>query len=651
MSRRNDVIALLVIILIGLALRLSTWNSVFTPNGILFDGPDAYYHLHRAAETVPRWPLVPQVDPFLNAPAGGVISWPPLFDAFLATLALPFHDSRAALEIIGALLPPILGVFQILMLFSLVRRIVSTRAGLAAAAVAAVLPAVVRYTMVGVLDHDPFFELSILVALSGIARAAAETRVHARGIFEVIAGCTVAVLCWGGSVLGLIWIGVISAAVAVSDRNRRNAVAATLSIGAAVAALLVLPFVLRSAWIGIAPFTFEGLSLLHETALVGLAFFGAVLTLKPRTQNPEPRTERQGGSGFWVLGSGLHIAIALVSLVALLYLLPKSVATFTSGARYAAGDSPILELVAEGRPLLFLLGPFDLKPLLIRLGLLPIIALILIPRWIARPETRLPGLFVGAWVAMTLPLALLHSRFSFSAAIALSAFAGIAFDDLLQRETRRRATAWAAALLILLPCIAAYVPIPGWDSQNFFRRTNPILTFEMQPIASALRQREPGNVLSPWFLGHWIVWMGQRPVVISPMLSVGQSEFQEGMRFFFLEDDDEAMRALRTFQVRYLMVTPELNSIEPRARVSGIDPGRYLKTHPETGERLVDLRAYMKTIAARLTFWDAQPRTAFGETYEGLPQLREVLRSRRTVEGPFGPVPLVRVYEVNPMAR
>jgi len=560
----------------------------------------------------------------------------------LATLALPFGHTRAALEVIGALLPPVLGALQILMLYSLVRRIASARAGLAAAAVAAVLPAVVRYTMVGVLDHDPFFELSVLVALTGIARAAAEEHTGARGIIEVIAGCTLAVLCWGGSVLGLIWIGVIAAAVALSDRDRRNAIGATLSIGAAVTALLVLPFVLRSAWLEIAPFTFEGLSLLHETALVGLAFFGSALTLKPRTQNPEPRSSLRDR----LLGSGFQTAIAVASAAALLYLLPKSIATFTSGARYAAGDSPILELVSEGRPLLFLVGPFDLKPLLIRLGLLPIIALILIPRWIARPETRMPGLFVGASAAMTLPLALLHSRFSFSAAIALSAFAGIAFDEILQRETGRRATAWAAALLILLPCIAAYVPIPGWDSQNFFRRTNPILTFEMKPLASALREREAGNVLSPWFLGHWIVWMSQKPVVISPMLSVGQSEFQEGMRFFFLEDEDEAMRTLRKFQVRYLVVTPELNSIEPRARVSGADPDRYLKPNPEMGEPLLDLRAYMKTIAGRLTFWDTHPRTAFGESYEGLPNFREVIRSRRMIDGPFGPVPLVRIYEV-----
>jgi hypothetical protein len=108
------------------------------------------------------------------------------------------------------------------------------------------------------------------------------------------------------------------------------------------------------------------------------------------------------------------------------------------------------------------------------------------------------------------------------------------------------------------------------------------------------------------------------------MLSVGQSEFTEGMRWFFIEDEAAARRALDVWQVRYVVVTPEMDSIARRARVAGIDPRRYN-----------DLNAYLRTIEARLTFL-ARPPAGY----------REIARSRTWTGGPFGPVPRLRVYEV-----
>src|SRR5690349_20695573 len=90
---------LIGVIAIGFALRLSVWPRIFAGGHVYLDGPDAYYHLRRAAMTLENWPIVPGVDPMINYPAGGVISWPPLFDALLATLALPFRTDRA-LEVI-----------------------------------------------------------------------------------------------------------------------------------------------------------------------------------------------------------------------------------------------------------------------------------------------------------------------------------------------------------------------------------------------------------------------------------------------------------------------------------------------------------------------------------------------------------------------
>jgi hypothetical protein len=134
----------------------------------------------------------------------------------------------------------------------------------------------------------------------------------------------------------------------------------------------------------------------------------------------------------------------------------------------------------------------------------------------------------------------------------------------------------------------------------------------MDRICTMLRGAPPGAVMAPWQFGHWIVWIAKKPVVIGPMLSVGQSEFAEGLRFFFLEDENAGRAFLRSLGVRYVMVTPELDTIAARARVAGLDPNRYR-----------DPRVYGRTIGARLTF------TA------GVPGFREVIRS-----------PYVRVFEV-----
>jgi hypothetical protein len=240
--------------------------------------------------------------------------------------------------------------------------------------------------------------------------------------------------------------------------------------------------------------------------------------------------------------------------------------------------------------------------MLIRFGLLPIVAIVVVP-WLFKRERTRDVLFVAPWVAITLALAFLHSRFSFDAGMALAAFAGIAFDQIKP----------AFLAIAMLPILPAYIPFPGLESFNFYLRPNALRDYEMDRICDWLRARPSGAVLAPWSFGHWIVWLGKKPVVIGPMLSVGQSEFAAGLRWFFIEDPAEAQRFLASHGVRYIIITPELDSITARARVAGLDPGRYR-----------DPRVYARTAGARLTFFG--PFNGF----------REVLRT-----------PFVRVYEVS----
>src|SRR5581483_6684694 len=341
---------LIGVIAIGFALRLSVWPRVFANGHVYLDGPDGYYHLRRAAMTLEHWPLVPSVDPMINYPAGGVISWPPLFDGLLATLALPFRTDRA-LEVIGAFLPPLLGALQLIVLYMLVHSLRGRRAALVAVVVAAILPSVVRYTLLGNLDHDPFFTLCLLLALLGLAR---------ENIALVAVGFACGILGWTGAVVGV----VIVTAVALAIRKREAARA--LGAGATIAAAVVVPFVIASPWRGA---SFEGLSWLHVGVLAVAGFLGS-----------------------WMAGMR---RLAIVNAVAALALAPICAAPFFRGAAYAAGDAPILAMVAEAQPLLRLFGRFDVMPILIRFVLLPVLFVAMIAR-----KWR-EFLFVGPWVAIT----------------------------------------------------------------------------------------------------------------------------------------------------------------------------------------------------------------------------------------------------------
>lgn len=573
MQRARARLILLAVLALGLGARLSVWPRVFSDGSVVIDGPDGYYHLHRAAMTVRQWPRVPQFDPAINVPAGGRISWPPLFDGLLATLAVPW-PSDAALERIGAFLPPLLGIAQLAVLYALVLRLRSRRAALIATAIAAVLPAAVRYTLLGALDHDPFFTLCLLVSLLGLAREKAPL---------VAVGLAAGILGWTGAIVQ------VAIATLIVLAGRSEGASRALAIGATCAAAVVVPFVVMSPWRGA---TFEGLSWLHIAALAGAGLAGAALAR--------------------------HRTLLILNGAALVVLLPMSIRPLLGGVRYAAADAPILSLVAEAQPLLRLLGAFDLWPMLIRLGFLPLVALIVIPcAFIRRRDHAL--LFVAPWAVVTLTLALLHARFSFDAAIALSALAGITFDGLKAVHPA------FAAFVALLPVIPAYVPLPRLVAFNFYRRENALRDYEMDRICGWLRTQPAGAVLAPWHFGHWIVWIAKKPVVIGPMLSVGQSEFAGGLRFFFIDDEKIAREFLQTHRVRYLMVTPELDTIAVRARVAGIDPSPYR-----------DPAVYMRSVAARLTF--SGPLAGY----------REVLRSSAYVRTPFGVVPLIRIYEVLP---
>lgn len=490
---------------------------------MLIDGPDGYYHLRRALLILAHWPGVPQRDVFLGPPAGGLIAWPPLFDLTLAALAKVYPAPlEAALEAVGARLPVLFGVAQVLLVAALARRLGGSQAAIAAAFLAAVLPAAVRFTLLGALDHDPAVEALALVVLLALARVlpgaegegsasgpAGKRRVAAAVLLAAF-GLAALPLTWSGSELhlGLVGLALVGAVVAGGWVGAATA-GAVLVCGSLAAAAVVAPFAATSAWSSLDAASFAGLSWLHVATLAALGAGGAVVALAGRAALSA--SERR-----IALAAGALAALGLVAL------LPRMLAPLAAGLSFVGGDDPFLAAVAESRPLLFLFGPFDPRPALVRLSALPLLLPpLLLARWRPRRDARL-GLLV-AWLAVALTLALLQARYSHAAAMAVAVAGGAAWQT--ARSRRERALLVAA----LLPCLPAFLPVPGFGGLRLYGRPNDVVTSGMAEVTAYLAAAAPppaawsdpraeadGAVLAPWSYGHWIHWRARRPTIANP---------------------------------------------------------------------------------------------------------------------------------------
>ena len=157
--RRRAAVALAAIALLALAfgLRLARGGERLAGPLVRVSDPDATYHLRRAERIRDGFPTLALFDPFLNAPAGAVVPWPPLWDLALAAAlrVAPSDEATGAVRAGVAALPPLVAALAALAVFALARRLWPERLdlALAAAAIGALVPADRPWTGFGRLDH------------------------------------------------------------------------------------------------------------------------------------------------------------------------------------------------------------------------------------------------------------------------------------------------------------------------------------------------------------------------------------------------------------------------------------------------------------------------------------------------------------------
>src|SRR5690606_21714174 len=122
---------------------------------IQFFSYDSFYHMRRIFYTTENFPHTLWFDSYLNHPFGLEITWPPLFDQIVTAVALLLGGLPRGAEIAGAIIPPILGSFTILLVYLLAKKLFGTRVAFLSAFLLAIDTKHIGRTHFGLPDHDP----------------------------------------------------------------------------------------------------------------------------------------------------------------------------------------------------------------------------------------------------------------------------------------------------------------------------------------------------------------------------------------------------------------------------------------------------------------------------------------------------------------
>ncbi|OGO39925.1 MAG: hypothetical protein A2147_08560 [Chloroflexi bacterium RBG_16_57_8] len=142
------ITAVVLLVFFGVALWLRVglpYDKVFTPDGIVFTGNDAYYHMRLVEILVNNFPRFPGVDPYLQYP-GAFNLIPSFFQWLLGTIVwiVGFGSPSAhTLDLVGAYFPAVLGSLAVVPVYFIAKALWGRHgrwAGLVAAALIAVMP-------------------------------------------------------------------------------------------------------------------------------------------------------------------------------------------------------------------------------------------------------------------------------------------------------------------------------------------------------------------------------------------------------------------------------------------------------------------------------------------------------------------------------
>jgi len=574
---------LLAIALAALALRVVfLFDTVFRDTYVNFQDNDAWYHMRLIDNLVRNFPRPMLVDPYIG-PEAQPVAVAPLFDVIVAAVAWVVGLGRPSphtIDVVGAVVPPVLGALVVLPVYGIGARLFGRVAGLLAAALVAVAPGhFLARSVLGYTDHhvaEALFSATAVLMLVVAVRQAERAR-----RLRLAAGAGVALaayfLTWTGAALLVFVVCAWAVAQYILDALHRRGddrIAWVTLPALALATMLVL--LLQSRAMGR-----YGTQL--AALLGGLALIGALEAL--RRAVARARLPRLAYPMVVLAVAGLGALAFAWRAPALAQTILLDLARFTPGA---TGFT-----VSEVRPLLVMTGRLAWQTPLEVFGTPFVIGLVtlLFLAWRAAMDDEPALTLVVVWSAVIVAATLGQNRFGYYLVINLALLTGYATARALawawaspvtrapSRQARRRQTSSAPSIVgraAAVVAVAAVVFLPnatgawrmartdlgvtrGWHaSLEWLRGNTP------EPFASPdyyFARYQPTSLLRPqyvvmtwWDYGYQILRVARRVPVANPT----QAGAEVAARFMTATDPGEASRIMADVNARYVVVDWEL---------------------------------------------------------------------------------------------
>jgi asparagine N-glycosylation enzyme membrane subunit Stt3 len=540
--------------------------------------PDTHYQLRRLTRVLDEGLPVAGRDERLNHPEGAAIPWPPYYTLLLAALLGPSAPSDPALradylERTAASLPWHFGVATALVAALAAWRLLrgsgasngpAATAALLAGGIFALLGSSLHYSAPGNGDHHAF-ATSLMAGMFALVAEGARSERLASPRAGLGLGCAAGVLA--GALLGS-WVGGLVHVLIVQAvlgwlvlRAAREHLPGLAPFGLAfhlTAAAVLAPAVLASPWNELHPWMVVNLSWFHLAhLLLGALVFAPLLVTAPGT--------RARRAWPWIVLA----ALALLALgLALSDLGPaRGVREGFAWARRANG---FMEFIAESQPLLW--GQDGSMATGLRLlGLAPLALAIAWFPAARRAFVQRDGALL-VWVVAAPPLliqALVQRRFAEALGPAMAVLVGWGAGWLLARRARVPQPLICAALALLAAGILEYPTLARGATrltagEHWLRGPQASTWRGQRALYRWLAQTPsaPGaGVLAPWYHGHSVLWVADRPSVATNFGSfVGLEGYLAPWRFFLERDPARAEALLVQRDARFVLVDGALTN-------------------------------------------------------------------------------------------
>ncbi len=648
-SRLLVALSALSIGLVALLVRFSIFREIFTSRGVVFAETDPFYHVRRIGLMIGDFPSLFLFDSYVNFPEGARILWPPGFDLALAGLGILFGGSGDAqrVTVVCAVAIPFLALGTVWIGALLARRPAGLYGALFAAALIAILPVYVEYSLVGRVDHhvlEPFLFGQVLWTF---LRSAGAPTPGGRTAWAVASGCVIALSFWLVMTAILIPLILVGAVVLVCVLQAlslapRSGVARCGVVTFGAGSVALVPLVILNLGDGHLRFSLITLSWLHEIVLVAC---GLVICYSDWLLRPGRFRGR-------LLGSLAFSGIALVALTVLMSTSPQRWAPVSEALRAGfgalSGRIPVVSHVSESRsplgiPLLdlaLLFTPF--------LFWTPVLWVLLAVAEARKRFACTDALLLLAVFPLTFAAFLFQYRFGLFLAVPLAVLGGWGFERALA-ALRGNAPRWPAvgtALVTVLAIVSTaerltpkelsvlrLIPEPTITAYHWLREHSPPTRGFDRPEA------KPGyGVLTEWARGHALTYFAERPNIanafsLAPWHVRG---VRRASRILLDTDAPRAVRLIDALDVLYLVLEARRGEILSLGNAEQGRRNHYVNgsIDAEGDESLEVLQAYFETLHARLLLFDGQSVPGLNRVLPEIQGIRLVYESPEAGEFP-----------------